>query len=69
MSQLFPSGGHSIAASTSPSNAGGTISIPGQGTKIPRVLAKKPKQKTEAILFKKIHWRLFKSVYFLRKKS
>ena len=55
MSQLFPSGGHSIAASTSPSNAGGTISIPGQGTKIPRVLAKKPKQKTEALLFKKIH--------------
>ena len=68
MSQLFASGGHSIAASASPSNAGGTSSIPGQGTKIPRVLAKKPKQKAEAILFKKIHWRLLKSVYFLRKK-
>ena len=53
MSQLFASGGHSIAASTSPFNAGGTSSIPGQGTKIPRVLAKKPKHKTEAILLKK----------------
>ena len=55
MTQLFASGGHSIAASTLPSNAGGTSSIPGQETKIPYVLAKKPKHKTEAILLKKIH--------------
>jgi len=47
MSQLFASGGHSIAASTSPSNAGGTSSIPGQGTKIPRVLAKKNQNKKQ----------------------
>ena len=35
---------------TSPSNAGGVGSIPGQGAKIPTCLvAKKPKHKTEAI--------------------
>ena len=36
---------------TSPSNAGGEGSIPGQGIKIPHALQPKhPKQETEAIL-------------------
>ena len=37
---------------TLPSGAGGAGSIPGRGTKIPHALAaKKPKHKTEAILY------------------
>ena len=44
----FPAG---PMVKTSPSNAGGAGSIPGQGAKIPHALGpKKPKHKTEAIL-------------------
>ena len=47
----FPGG---PVAKTSPSNAGGAGSIPGQGAKIPHASwPKKPKHKTEAI-FKQI---------------
>ena len=35
---------------TLPSNSAGVGSIPGQGAKIPYLMAKKPKHKTEAIL-------------------
>ena len=37
---------------TLPSNAAGVGSITGQGAKIPYLMAKKPKHKTEAILQK-----------------
>ena len=40
-----------LAVKTSPSNAGGEGSIPGQGAKIPSdATIRKPKQKTETIL-------------------
>ena len=45
---VFPG---SPVVKTSPSNAGGEGSVPGQGTKIPHTLQpKNPKQETEAIL-------------------
>ena len=47
-SRDFPGG---PVVGSSPSNAGGSGSIPDQGPKIPHALeAKKPKHKTEAIL-------------------